>query len=968
MMIFCANKVNDSGALWFTGVPSSNMSKRFWEFDMQQDSEVYIDTDCAAAFLAHISQHATIGDAIASFYTVLQPGSFICEGCGNDAFANGGNRGECKGCHAVSYCSKECRDSDWKQGHNIECAAIQNKDSWAKYQGELLKEPVPGSLTWRHFTRFAALDEAMQELEAAEIQSDIEHIGRRGGGGRGGGGRGGGFFRGGGRWGAPGRGWRGWRGWGGRPWFRPSFRLYRGWWPYGLAGYYASGIWYPWWYNIPPNYYAQGLAYPGYGVPPAPPGSWGYLTPPAGYGVGGVSVGPGGVSVAPPTMVLSSDIDAFLRAWTDGGVEVHDTNIDASVLIDEEAIGDHIDSAADVDRAEEQALQELADDIGDHLALGGADMDDVFDDRMGLLGLTFLIGHPLMSLEDADVDKLAVAYDAEHVGAETEFDHIEATARKSKRGANLITRSRDRFRKSRNSKLFEKVMEQHGKNLVKRMQSQGRGAESDKKSELSAWTKHLKQPGHAVMAVIHEALEESGASFRSDDIKLVFQHVFEVTHYDFETRVMRAQQPKMGASAAGTLWARFWTFYSVPDHVIVGMESKISAYKSGRSGTPTIGASVPGTTHTRDIMIQLEEDVYSHHIESLRDTLQFHLRKVEECAAKMKPEMFPEGSGPKVRRRRGDASTLPISAPISRPLPESCISELMDTSRAVGRAVDTVMSKTDLIRGMFAPFSDALVDHSNDMIEAAYRFSGITGDVAEFAQVGQNIDASAPGEGGGFFEQFTRLEQAAYTRKACREDLGEASDKLALAFIASSSVLTFDPTNSIFFKQQLANLQDGLRDHLDLMRDLGTSMTVGLSHLILDNLCAELRSNAADIGTYMDRIACGTCGGGGGGHGDDKDDKDQDVNSEFIFSSDDFDLSGLQINTQLIGKNWIHGAIKHPGAFRNAAAHADHGRFKGHTAAFARHVMANQDHKHGGSTIRHRAQLALTLAKLRKRK
>lgn len=942
-------------------VLSMHKKKTFWKLDMQQDSEVYIDTDCAVAFLAHISQHATIGDAIASFYSVLEPGMFVCEGCGNDAFINAGHRGECKGCHAVSYCSKECRDSDWKQGHNIECAAIQNKDSWAKYQGELLKEPVPGSLTWRHFTRFAALDEAMDQTEQAQIQADIEHIGRRGGGGggrggggggRGGGGRGG-FFRGGGRWGAPGRGWRGWRGWGARPWFRPRFRMYRGWWPYGLAGYYASGLWYPWWWNIPPNYYAQGLVYPGYGVPPAPPGSWGYLTPPSDYGYGGN-----------PAMVLT-DINSFLRAWTDA-VDVHDTNIDASVL-EQETIGTDIDSA--IDQAEEQALQELADDIGDHLALGGSDTDELFDDRMGLLGLTFLIGHPLMSLDtDADVEKLAIAYDGEHVGASSSemaaFDHIEATARASKRGSNLITRARDRFRKSRNSQLFEKVMEQHGKNLLKRMQGQGRGAEADKKAELSAWTKHLKQPGDAVMALIHEALRESGTSLRSNDIRVVFQHVFEVAHYDFETRVMRSQEQKMNATAAGTLWARFWTFYAVPDHVIMGLDSKIAAYKSKSvavslsSSVGMIGASAFPTSHARDIMIQLEEDVYSHHIEGLRDTLQFHLRKVQECAAKMKPEMFPEGSGPKLRRRRGDAITLPISAPISRPLPESCISELIENSRAVGRAVDTVMSKTDLISGMFAPFADAMSDHSNDMIEAAYRFSSGSGDLTEFAQVGQSIDAQQQGAGG-FFEQFTRLEQAAYTGKAGSEDLGEASDKLTLAFIASQP--SFDVSNSIFFKQQLENLQDGLRDHLDLMRKLGTSMSAKLSTLVLDGVCAELRENAADIGMYMDRIACGTCGGGGGHEEEDK----EDIKA---FISSGFDLSGLQIDAQLIGKNWIHGAIKHPGAFRSAAAHADHGRFKGHTTAFARHVMANADHKHGGSTIRHRAQLALTLAKLRKRK
>lgn len=68
---------------------------------------------------------------------------------------------------------------------------------------------------------------------------------------------------------------------------------------------------------------------------------------------------------------------------------------------------------------------------------------------------------------------------------------------------------------------------------------------------------------------------------------------------------------------------------------------------------------------------------------------------------------------------------------------------------------------------------------------------------------------------------------------------------------------------------------------------------------------------------------------------------------------------------QPIGKNWMHGAVKHPGAFRAAAARAHHGRFKGRTTAFAHHVLADKDHKHGSSLLRQRARLALTFARFR---
>jgi len=89
---------------------------------------------------------------------------------------------------------------------------------------------------------------------------------------------------------------------------------------------------------------------------------------------------------------------------------------------------------------------------------------------------------------------------------------------------------------------------------------------------------------------------------------------------------------------------------------------------------------------------------------------------------------------------------------------------------------------------------------------------------------------------------------------------------------------------------------------------------------------------------------------------------------------DAFNLAQLQLHigsfvdgTDLepVGKNWMAGAVKHPGALRRAAAHADHGRFKGRATAFAHHVLRNSDHKHNSGLLRQRARLALTFARFR---
>jgi hypothetical protein len=74
-------------------------------------------------------------------------------------------------------------------------------------------------------------------------------------------------------------------------------------------------------------------------------------------------------------------------------------------------------------------------------------------------------------------------------------------------------------------------------------------------------------------------------------------------------------------------------------------------------------------------------------------------------------------------------------------------------------------------------------------------------------------------------------------------------------------------------------------------------------------------------------------------------------------------IGGMDL--QPIERNWMQGAVKHPGSFNKAAAHADHGKWKGRTTAFAHHVLRNKDHKHGSGLLRKRASLALTFARFR---
>jgi hypothetical protein len=74
-------------------------------------------------------------------------------------------------------------------------------------------------------------------------------------------------------------------------------------------------------------------------------------------------------------------------------------------------------------------------------------------------------------------------------------------------------------------------------------------------------------------------------------------------------------------------------------------------------------------------------------------------------------------------------------------------------------------------------------------------------------------------------------------------------------------------------------------------------------------------------------------------------------------------IGGMDL--QPIERNWMQGAVKHPGSFRRAAARADHGKWKGRTTAFAHHVLRNDDHKHGSGLLHKRAALALTFARFR---
>ena len=62
-------------------------------------------------------------------------------------------------------------------------------------------------------------------------------------------------------------------------------------------------------------------------------------------------------------------------------------------------------------------------------------------------------------------------------------------------------------------------------------------------------------------------------------------------------------------------------------------------------------------------------------------------------------------------------------------------------------------------------------------------------------------------------------------------------------------------------------------------------------------------------------------------------------------------------------KNWIKGAVKHPGAFTKTKEHSKEGK-KMSMAEFAKHVKAHPEKFN--KTTEKRAQFALTMAKIAK--
>lgn len=298
------------------------------------------------AFQKSITDFVTVGESIA------QVSATHCQTCGVASHASGSHLMQCSGCKIIKYCSAECQKKDWAEGHQDECAVIQEKLPWTALADEIMAgPPIPGSIIDRHLARF----------EPAEI-------GRRFGGGvgfgvRGLGGAGLGFRGGGGGFrgavrtpvGSMRLGLRG-PGYSSRSFFRPRYsggggglryRWGRG---LGFGGYrwglwggwrfpwlFANGMWYPWWFYLDPVYYQMRRPYidpltgVAYGVPPYAPGTWGSVGAPPG-GVGGyaeVPIAPGasmGLGLGVNTTPIFASVDQQQEQQQDGekGVDLID--------------------------------------------------------------------------------------------------------------------------------------------------------------------------------------------------------------------------------------------------------------------------------------------------------------------------------------------------------------------------------------------------------------------------------------------------------------------------------------------------------------------------------------------------------------------------------------------------------------------------------------------------------------------
>jgi len=906
---------------------------------IQNKEQQHFEMTALECFLDNIHDHETVGDAIKAFNELLEDDDAFCEHCGAD-IAEGPSPGQCKLCKTMTYCSKDCQKQDWENGHGAECTAIRENHKWEQYKNELVSAPVESSVTFRHFSRFAALEECLANEEAIgeeqnqDLSLDHEDIGPR--------------FRGRGR----GRGPRGRRFWGGRRryWGRPRYgrRWFGGIFPYAWgAGWsfpwmYHHGLWYPWWYWIPAQYYATQTPYivagRNYGVPPAPPGTWGTVAPPAGTA---------GYASIPYAPVLAS-IEDVCDAWSGGELEI----VEANGTFGTTARGLQRKTAHGLRKAVGKVIkagsfEQLMMRHNDTLKMYAKQVaDGVYNEskaRRSLQSEADSWASMITSVDIIAIAYLRVAQREESRKRQTIKNFIKDIYNVELSGLELdILGERNineymlqvvkRWAEFWTTLMLDPVAESKGFNINQtRVIRQKRDAYIEKyKVYVDTFQNTMIRHLDALQRYIN--VLKNRRTLTAQALKEAEREMDDASRICGST--LDQWLPKRILNVSSEI-----TIDTAAEEDIGGGEE----YEDeDESGLPAIGDNAFGT-----IKRVFRGRRYKNFSEAFKEHYKLVIAAARTQYTINATEKAKIAAMQKIRETSAQWSLVLL--PEIDPLTLQLLNKSPEITRSAQQLLDKMMS-------IHMDYVERRIKEPKGSPIPVQRLEEHAKRWAKFWTILSYDPAYIP----------LSLPEVNRTPQGIKNFIRNA----ILAESSPHRIQVYDP------------LLQGMRDHFNIIGRLAFAHadpstppkritaeedrlkrnTESMAAIIDRRVGSLIRAAMTDdlIGCEEDSCNC---------EGIEYELGDEDA---FIESFEHIDADDEREVFDLIGnrhkKKWIHGAIKHPGSFTRSAARAHGGRYKGRTMSFARHVIANRDHKHGGKTIQRRARLALTLSKLRKGK
>jgi len=882
------------------------------EIEIEKVQTVLVNAKSLIAFMDDIHHHKTVAESIRMFQQeAVGEDEAICENCcvNLSEVEDQTQCGQCKGCKTVKYCSKQCQLQDWTDGHNVECRAIQEGHTWDQYKDELVNEAVPESVTFRHFMRISA-DLDGEEEDVVVIGEDIDHIGARGayGGRRGGAG----WARSGIRRPPPPPFYRG------RPypgirrqrrrrfWGRPRFVPSRFFLPGGYPIAYGAGWDFPWVYRAQqwyPWWYWIEASYFLNKIPYVVEGH-NYGVPPAMPGEWGIVQRPlgSGGYTTIPTYSIMASIEQVCNAW------------------------------------------------------GGGEEGDTFE------------------FVDASFS-----------------DRVKAARKKvSKKGKKLVSKFTGG---GGGGKGFESIMVEHNKKVVAHAQETAKRKFSRSKArpELNRTASQLgamiSEVGITNLLIIKFLFKEtSGIVTRYETVQDVINATFSEIVVPMELDILSdLKMDQDQAEKIAKFWSLLWNIAALDmdDKTMVNQYTSQWQYQGADAmynefserGNKTMRSNV---TQLKNLMLSYLTNMYEY-IELLKEgKSNANQRKLDmDRDSKAMGQLMDSIVPPSLRKVGMDVEIEENIFGFGgvgsfTKLMKAQAKQIAEIAKALRNPKVSREKRSEMLRNLEGSAEKwrskfSVFQPKDSFMNAMFMYLDLKG-IPTFSSIADSVEYSVREQ----LELFVKFlsEPGSVKDKTLITRINNVNDRLAryitLVHFDDKTMAGLVPSdrspNSIrnFLKTSILGTNTG--GYIKIFKPLShllTEYAVSVTNLATDEILdiEQLMSDAESVGKFLDAnvkaayiikesiggddIACSSCGG--------EEEECEDC-----------------IEQELIGKNWMQGAVKHPGSFTRAKGRADHGKWKGKgTSSFARHVLSHKK-EHPSKLLQKRARLALTFAKYRR--